>query len=111
MFSTYPGATADRRPPARYVEAVNVAVAADDLPCADQPAAAYPSEAIALITEREGLTKLLPVAPLGTGRLPPASAPAAETEKDSITFHLPSFSEAPSSGRAEDGMLASDRGG
>jgi hypothetical protein len=46
---------------ARYVEAVNVAVAADDLPRADQLAAAYDAEAIALIAEREGLTKLLPL--------------------------------------------------
>ena len=46
---------------ARYVEAVNVAVAADDLPRADQLAAAYDAEAIALIAEREGLTHLLPL--------------------------------------------------
>jgi hypothetical protein len=46
---------------ARYVDAVNVAVAADDLPRADQLAAAYDAEAIALIAEREGLTHLLPL--------------------------------------------------
>jgi hypothetical protein len=46
---------------ARYVEAVNLAVAADDLPRADQLAAAYDAEAIALIAEREGLTHLLPL--------------------------------------------------
>ena len=46
---------------ARYVEAVNLAVAADDLPRADQLAAGYDAEAIALIAEREGLTHLLPL--------------------------------------------------
>jgi hypothetical protein len=46
---------------ARYVEAVNAAVAADDLARADQLAAAYDAEAIALIAEREGLTHLLPL--------------------------------------------------
>lgn len=46
---------------ARYVEAINLAVAADDLPRADELAAAYDAEAIALIAEREGLTHLLPL--------------------------------------------------
>jgi hypothetical protein len=50
---------------ARYVEAINVAVAADDLPRADQLAAEYDAEAIALIAEREGLTHLLPLRPPG----------------------------------------------
>ena len=41
----------------RYVEAVDVAVAADACPGDDQLAAAYDAEAIALIAEREGLLK------------------------------------------------------
>ena len=46
---------------AHYVEAVNLAVAADDQARADQLAAAYDDEATALIAEREGLTHLLPL--------------------------------------------------
>jgi len=46
---------------ARYVEAVNLAVAADDLARAEQLAATYDAEATALIAEREGLAHLLPL--------------------------------------------------
>ncbi len=46
---------------ARYVDAVNVAVAADDVASADQLAAAYDVEVTALIARREGLTHLLPL--------------------------------------------------
>jgi hypothetical protein len=43
-----------------YVEAVNIAVAENDLDRADRLAAAYDDEAIRLISEREGTTALLP---------------------------------------------------
>jgi hypothetical protein len=45
---------------ARYAEAVNLAVADDDLTRAEELAAAYDAEATALIADREGLTHLLP---------------------------------------------------
>jgi len=44
-----------------YVEAVNNAVAIDDLDRAQQLAADYDSDAIQLIAEREGRTHLLPI--------------------------------------------------
>lgn len=50
---------------AHYVEAVNLAVGADDLARANQLAAAYDVEVTALIAEREGLTHLLPLHRLG----------------------------------------------
>ncbi len=46
---------------ARYLEAVNAAVAQDDLVRAEQLAADYDTEATTLIAEREGLTHLLPL--------------------------------------------------
>jgi hypothetical protein len=46
---------------ARYVDAVNVAVAADDLNRAEDLATAYDAEVTALIATREGLTHLLPL--------------------------------------------------
>jgi hypothetical protein len=45
---------------ASYVEAVNLAVAEDDLARAEELAAAYDLEVTALVAEREGLTHLLP---------------------------------------------------
>lgn len=45
----------------RYVAAVNIAVAGDDLERADHLAAEYDQEAIEMIAEREGKTDLLPV--------------------------------------------------
>ena len=44
-----------------YVEAVNMAVAADDLDRADRLAAEYDEEAIRMVAEHEGLTHLLPI--------------------------------------------------
>jgi hypothetical protein len=46
---------------ASYVEAINLAVAADDYARAEELAASYDAEAIQLIAEREGLTHLLPL--------------------------------------------------
>jgi hypothetical protein len=46
---------------AHYLEAVNAAVAADDLARAESLAASYDDEATTLIAEREGLTHLLPL--------------------------------------------------
>ncbi len=45
----------------RYVEAVNHAVAADDLDRADRLAAEYDEEAIAMVAAHEGRTHLLPI--------------------------------------------------
>jgi hypothetical protein len=45
----------------RYVAAVNIAVAGDDLERADHLAAEYDQEAIEMIAEREGKTDLLPI--------------------------------------------------
>jgi hypothetical protein len=45
---------------ARYAEAVNLAVAEDDLARAEQLAADYDTEVTELVAEREGLTHLLP---------------------------------------------------
>lgn len=45
----------------RYVDAVNRAVAADDLDLADRLADGYDQEAIELIAVREGKTHLLPI--------------------------------------------------
>jgi hypothetical protein len=44
-----------------YVEAVNIAIANDDLDRADRLAAEYDEEAIRMIAEREGRTDLLPI--------------------------------------------------
>jgi hypothetical protein len=44
-----------------YVEAVNIAVADDDLARAHRLAAEYDQEAIEMIAEREGRTDLLPI--------------------------------------------------
>ena len=44
-----------------YVEAVNLAVAADDLDRADRLAAEYDEEAIQMIAVHEGRTDLLPL--------------------------------------------------
>jgi hypothetical protein len=44
-----------------YVEAVNMAVEADDLDRADRLAAEYDEEAIQMVAEHEGLTHLLPI--------------------------------------------------
>jgi len=44
-----------------YVEAVNMAVEADDLDRADRLAAEYDEEAIRMVAEHEGLTHLLPI--------------------------------------------------
>jgi hypothetical protein len=46
---------------ASYVEAVNFAVAEDDLGRAEELAADYDNEAIQLIAVREGKTHLLPI--------------------------------------------------
>jgi len=46
---------------ASYVEAVNHAVAEDDLPRAEELAVAYDDAAIKLVAEREGKTHLLPI--------------------------------------------------
>lgn len=46
---------------ASYVEAVNVAVADDDLERAERLAAAYDDDALRLVAEREGKTHLLPL--------------------------------------------------
>mgnify|MGYP001112542489 CR=1 FL=1 len=46
---------------AGYVEAVNLAVAADDLERADRLAAEYDEEAIWMIAVHEGKTDLLPI--------------------------------------------------
>lgn len=46
---------------ASYVEAVNAAVAADDLERAERLAAAYDDDALRLVAEREGKTHLLPL--------------------------------------------------
>ena len=46
---------------AHYLEAVNAALAADDLSRAESLAASYDDEATTLIAEREGLTHLLPL--------------------------------------------------
>lgn len=46
---------------ASYVEAVNAAVAEDDLERAERLAAAYDDEAVRLVAEREGRTHLLPL--------------------------------------------------
>ena len=45
----------------RYVEAVNIAVAQDDLDRADSLAAQYDEEAIEMIAVHEGRTDLLPL--------------------------------------------------
>jgi hypothetical protein len=50
----------------RYVEAVNSAVAADDLPRAHRLAAEYDEEAIELIAVHEGRTDQLPIRRPGT---------------------------------------------
>jgi hypothetical protein len=44
-----------------YVEAINIAVAADDLDRADRLAAEYDEEAIMMIAVHEGRTDLLPI--------------------------------------------------
>jgi hypothetical protein len=44
-----------------YVEAINIAVAADDLDRADRLAAEYDEEAIVLIAVHEGKEHLLPI--------------------------------------------------
>ena len=44
-----------------YVEAINLAVAADDLDRADRLAAEYDEEAIQMIAVHEGKTDLLPI--------------------------------------------------
>jgi hypothetical protein len=46
---------------ASYVEAINMAVGADDYARAHQLAADYDTEAIQLMAEREGKTHLLPL--------------------------------------------------
>ena len=46
---------------ARYRDAVNIAVEADDLTRAEQLAAEYDVEATTLVAEREGLTHMLPL--------------------------------------------------
>ena len=44
-----------------YVEAINIAVAADDLARADALAAEYDEDAIRTVAVHEGLTHLLPI--------------------------------------------------
>lgn len=46
---------------ASYVEAVNTAVAEDDLERAERLAAAYDDDALRLVAEREGKAHLLPL--------------------------------------------------
>jgi hypothetical protein len=46
---------------ASYVEAINMAVAADDYPRAYELAAEYDTDAIQMMAEREGKTHLLPL--------------------------------------------------
>jgi hypothetical protein len=46
---------------ASYVEAINIAIAADDYPRADELAAQYDTDAIEMMAEREGKTHLLPL--------------------------------------------------
>lgn len=46
---------------ASYVEAVNLAVAEDNLARAEELAAGYDSAAILMVAEREGKTHLLPI--------------------------------------------------
>ena len=46
---------------ARYLEAVNLAVAADDIARAERLAAEYDVEATTLVAEHEGLAHLLPL--------------------------------------------------
>lgn len=44
-----------------YVDSINTAIAADDLALAEELAAGYESDAIAMMAQREGLTHLLPL--------------------------------------------------
>ena len=53
----------------RYREAVNLAVADDDLVRAEKMALAYDTEVTQLIAAREGLTHLLPLRQAGDSRL------------------------------------------
>ncbi len=46
---------------ASYVDAINTAVARDDLAAAERLAAEYDDAAVTLVAEREGLTHLLPL--------------------------------------------------
>ncbi|MFC4785501.1 hypothetical protein ACT8ZV_13560 [Nocardioides sp. MAHUQ-72] len=46
---------------ASYVDAINAAVAENDLTRAEELAAGYDSDAIRMIAEREGRTDLLPI--------------------------------------------------
>lgn len=46
---------------ASYVDAINTAVARDDLAAAERLAAEYDDDAVTLVAEREGKTHLLPL--------------------------------------------------
>ena len=61
-----------------YVEAINIAVADDDLDRADRLAAEYDEEAITMIAVHEGRTHLLPIRRPRDRRLrPPRAGPPA----------------------------------
>ncbi len=49
-----------------YARQINEAVERDDLDGAEALAHAYETDAVQLMAEREGLTRLLPLAPFGT---------------------------------------------